>query len=99
MAKQYRIQIRGKQREQIDADLMARLVVMLGRQLAEDARQAVEAAADADRDQADPERPAAGGAAGWRSYSSSPSLARAPLGSSPPRGGGGGWCGAAPLGA
>lgn len=41
MTKQYRIQIRGKQRENVDADLMAQLVVMLGRQLAEDARQAM----------------------------------------------------------
>jgi hypothetical protein len=41
MAKQYRIVIRGKQRKEIDADLMARLVVMLGSQLAEDAAQAV----------------------------------------------------------
>jgi len=48
MAKQYRIQIRGKQREEIDADLMAQLVVMLGRKLAEDARQAVEAAQEAE---------------------------------------------------
>ena len=44
MSKQYRIHIRGKHRERIDADLMARLVVMLGRELAEDARQAAEAA-------------------------------------------------------
>ena len=44
MAKQYDIRIRGTQREAIDADLMAQLVVMLGRQLAEDARQAAEAA-------------------------------------------------------
>jgi hypothetical protein len=44
MAKQYRIHIKGKQREAIDADLMARLVVMLGRELAEDARQAAEVA-------------------------------------------------------
>jgi hypothetical protein len=48
MAKQYRIHIKGKQREAIDADLMARLVVMLGRQLAEDARQAAEAARGAE---------------------------------------------------
>lgn len=37
MAKQYRIHIRGKQREEIDADLMAHLVIMLGRQLAAEA--------------------------------------------------------------
>jgi hypothetical protein len=38
MAKQYRIRVRGKQREQIDADLMAQLVVMMGNELAERAR-------------------------------------------------------------
>jgi hypothetical protein len=43
MAKQYNITIRGKQRDQIDADLMAHLVVMLGRKLAEEARQDMEA--------------------------------------------------------
>lgn len=43
MAKEYRIHIRGKQRETIDADLMARLVVMLGRQLAQDAKEAADA--------------------------------------------------------
>jgi len=68
MAKQYQIRIRGKQREDIDADLMARLVVMLGRQLADDARLAAEAAreaetADAGRDETDRERPALGDAA------------------------------------
>jgi hypothetical protein len=47
MAKEYRIHIRGKQREIIDADLMARLVVMLGRQLAQDAKEAADAAQDA----------------------------------------------------
>ena len=47
MAKEYRIHIRGKQREVIDADLMARLVVMLGRQLAKDAKEAVDAAREA----------------------------------------------------
>ena len=47
MAKEYRIHIRGKQRETIDADLMARLVVMLGRQLAQDFTEAAEAARDA----------------------------------------------------
>jgi hypothetical protein len=31
------IRIRGKQREQIDVDLLAQLVVMLGRQLAREA--------------------------------------------------------------
>ncbi len=40
MAKQYRIRIRGRQREQIDADLMAQLVIMLGRQLAAEAAEA-----------------------------------------------------------
>ena len=40
MTKQYHIHLRGRQREQIDADLVAQLVVMLGSQLAEDARQA-----------------------------------------------------------
>jgi hypothetical protein len=44
MAREYRIHIRGKQRAVIDADLMARLVVMLGRQLANDAMKASEAA-------------------------------------------------------
>jgi hypothetical protein len=43
MAKQYRIHIRGRQREQIDADLMAQLVVTLGRQLAAEAAEAAEA--------------------------------------------------------
>jgi hypothetical protein len=47
MAKEYRIHIRGKQREIIDADLMAHLVVMLGRQLAQDASEAAEAAREA----------------------------------------------------
>lgn len=41
MAKQYRITIRGKQREEIDADLMARLVIWFGRELSEDAREAI----------------------------------------------------------
>jgi hypothetical protein len=69
MAKQYRIQIRGKQREQIDADLMAHLVVMLGRKLAEDARLAVEAEREAEvaenaaGDEADQDHPAMGEAA------------------------------------
>jgi hypothetical protein len=44
MGKQYRIHIRGQQRKSIDADLMAQLVVMMGRQLAEEAREAAEAA-------------------------------------------------------
>ncbi len=48
MAKEYRIHIRGKQREAIDADLMAQLVVMFGRQLAQEAKEAAEAASDAD---------------------------------------------------
>lgn len=47
MTKHYQVQMRGKQRDDIDADLMAQLVVMLGRQLAEDARQAVLAAREA----------------------------------------------------
>jgi hypothetical protein len=68
MTQQHHITIRGTQREQIDADLMAQLVVMLGRQLADDARQAVEAARESvvageHRDEADRERPAAGGTA------------------------------------
>jgi hypothetical protein len=68
MAKQYRIHIRGKQREEIDADLMAQLVVMMGRQLAEDARQAIEAASEADaapadHDETELELPATGDAA------------------------------------
>jgi hypothetical protein len=69
MIKQHRIRIRGKQREQIDADLMAQLVVMLGRKLAEDARQAAcaaqeaEAAAHAERAGADQDGSAVGDAA------------------------------------
>ena len=47
MAKEYRIHIRGEQREVIDADLMAQLVVMLGRQLAKDAKEAADAALEA----------------------------------------------------
>lgn len=43
MAKEYRIKIHGEQREVIDADLMARLVLMLGRQLARDAKEAAAA--------------------------------------------------------
>lgn len=39
MTKQYRIRIRGKQRAQIDVDLMTQLVVMLGRQLAQEAQE------------------------------------------------------------
>lgn len=39
MAKNYRIRIRGKQREDIDVDLMTQLVVMLGRQLAQEAQE------------------------------------------------------------
>jgi hypothetical protein len=39
MAKEYRIRIRGKQREHIDVDLMTQLVVMLGRQLAQEAQE------------------------------------------------------------
>ncbi len=48
MAKNYRIRIRGEQREQIDADLMAHLVVMLGRQLAAEAAEAEHARETAD---------------------------------------------------
>lgn len=44
MAKQYRIHIRGKQREQIDVDLMAQLVVMMGRQLAAEAAESADGA-------------------------------------------------------
>ena len=47
MAKEYRIHVHGKQREVIDVDLMAGLVIMLGRQLAKDAREAAEAAQEA----------------------------------------------------
>jgi hypothetical protein len=47
MAKQYHIHIRGPQREEIDADLVARLVVMLGRELADDAKQAIAAEREA----------------------------------------------------
>lgn len=57
MTKQHRIHLRGEQRKQIDADLMAQLVVMLGSELAEDARQAAEAARGAtkpDRTSPDP---------------------------------------------
>jgi hypothetical protein len=43
MAKEYRIHIRGDQREAIDADLMARLVIMMGRQLATGERRTVDA--------------------------------------------------------
>jgi hypothetical protein len=50
MAKEYRIHIRGKQREIIDADLMAQLVVMLGRKLAQDAKEAAEVAREAQED-------------------------------------------------
>jgi hypothetical protein len=39
MAKEYRIRIRGQQREDIDVDLMTQLVVMLGRQLAQEAQE------------------------------------------------------------
>ena len=51
MAKEYRIRIRGKQREDIDPYLMAQLVVMLGQQLAEDARAAAEAAREAEAEE------------------------------------------------
>jgi hypothetical protein len=44
VAKEYRIKVYGEQREVIDPDLMARLVLMLGRQLANEARDAAEAA-------------------------------------------------------
>lgn len=39
------IRIRGKQREQIDVDLLAQLVVMLGRQLAREAAEGDQAGA------------------------------------------------------
>jgi hypothetical protein len=39
MAKEYRIRIRGTQREHIDVDLMTQLVVMLGRHLARKAQE------------------------------------------------------------
>ena len=47
MAKQYRIHIRGKQRDVIDIDLMAHLVIALGRQLAREAEDADKAEAPA----------------------------------------------------
>lgn len=47
MAKEYRIRVRGKQRDDIDPYLMAQLVVMLGQQLADDAKAAMEAEAKA----------------------------------------------------
>ena len=37
MAKEYRIRVTGKQRDEIDIDLMTQLVIMLGRQLAAEA--------------------------------------------------------------
>lgn len=39
MAKQYRIRVRGKQREVIDSDLLIHLLVLCGRQLAREAEQ------------------------------------------------------------
>jgi hypothetical protein len=36
--RQYRIRVRGNQREHIDADLLAQIVIMMGRQLAREAR-------------------------------------------------------------
>jgi hypothetical protein len=53
MAKQYRIRIRGEQREAIDEDLMVQLVVMLGRQLAREAEE--EAAREQEAGDAPPE--------------------------------------------
>jgi hypothetical protein len=55
MAKEYRIHIRGKQREDIDVDLMAQLVVMLGRQLAQEAKEAAEPEGEAQPDEAQPD--------------------------------------------
>ncbi len=37
MAKEYRIRVTGKQRDEIDIDLMTQIVIMLGRQLAAEA--------------------------------------------------------------
>jgi hypothetical protein len=37
-SKHRRIRVRGRQREDIDADLMAQIVIMMGRQLAREAR-------------------------------------------------------------
>jgi hypothetical protein len=51
MAKQYRIRIIGKQREDIDADLMAQLVILLGRQLAAEAAEAERKQAEAENRQ------------------------------------------------
>ena len=50
MAKQYRIHIRGRQRAEIDADLMAQLVVLMGRQLAAEARQTEKAKSQPDNE-------------------------------------------------
>lgn len=47
MTKHYHIHVRGTQRKQIDADLVARLVVMLGSQLAEDASRVIAAEREA----------------------------------------------------
>lgn len=52
MAREYQIRIRGQQREQIDADLMAQLVIMFGRELARDAEQAIDAARQAEAEDA-----------------------------------------------
>ncbi len=46
MAKEYKLRVRGRQREQIDADLMTHLVVMMGRQLAAEDEQKVERSAE-----------------------------------------------------
>lgn len=51
MTKERNIRIWGKQREDIDADLMAQIVIMLGRQLAH------EAASDHLADSSEPEPP------------------------------------------
>lgn len=37
MTKQYRIHVHGEQRDPLDIDLVVQLVVMMGRQLAEEA--------------------------------------------------------------
>ena len=37
MAKEYHIRVTGKQRDEIDIDLMTQIIIMLGRQLAAEA--------------------------------------------------------------
>jgi hypothetical protein len=67
VAREYQIRIRGQQREHIDADLMAQLVIMFGRELARDAEQVIDAVRQAEAEDArretDPEsnKPASGG--------------------------------------